>query len=121
MDDPRILRVITVGLILAILAVVYFMLTGGFAVSKSKTAQNQTNQVNRVVESPKPTSIAAVTNPQQTPIKSEQAATPSANSTPSNKSHNVQTLPRTGFPVGLAVVFSASAVVSGLSLRKFPK
>jgi len=32
-----------------------------------------------------------------------------------------QTLPATGFPVGLFAIFSASAAIAGYGLRKFPK
>ncbi len=117
MDDPRWLRIITVGLVLAILAVVYFLLTGGFSVSKPKQAQTQTTQTTKVVESPKP---SATIIPVAT-AKPAQTASSSASTQVGRAQGNVQTLPSTGFPAGLAVVFSASAIVSGLSLRKFPK
>lgn len=94
MDDPRVLRILTIGLVLASLAVGYFLLTGGLGV-KSKKVQTQTTQLEEVVESPAP----------------EQTVTQS----------NVQVLPSTGFPVGLAIIFSVSAIVSGWGLRQFPK
>lgn len=113
MDDPRWLRVITVGLILAILAAAYFLLTGGFSVSKTKKVQTQTTQV---IQSPKPAAIPIVT------MRPQQTATPSAYARVANRTQlNTQTLPRTGFPAGIAVVFSVSAIISGLSLRKFPR
>lgn len=114
MDDPRLLRIITVGLVLASLAVGYFLLTGGLGV-KPKKVQTQPTQVNRIVESPIPTAVPIATaQPQQT-------ATPSAYSRIVDRNRsNVQILPNTGFPVGLAIVFSASAIISGWSLRKFP-
>lgn len=106
MDDPRVLRIVTVGLILAALAVVYFLFTGGFSVSKSKVSQT-----------PTPSAVLGQ-NTQPTPTPSPV----SAYNTIANRSQgNVQTLPKTGFPVEMAVVFSISAIVSGLSLRKFPK
>lgn len=119
MDDPRVLRIITVGLVLAALAVVYFLLTGGIGV-KSKKVQVQSNQTDQAVLSTTPSASAmpvAVINP-----------SPSATPTLTTKSGaaikrtqaSVQALPNTGFPVGLAVVFSASAVVSGWSLRRYP-
>lgn len=118
MDDPRWLRIIVVGLVLAILAVVYFLLTGGLGISKPKvqTQGNQTNKI--VVVSPSPSAIPIVTMPPQP----QKTATPSAYSQIASRTQaGTQTLPRTGFPVGLAVIFSASAVISGLALRKFPK
>lgn len=104
MDDPRILRVITVGLVLAALAVGYFLLTGGLSTKKPKTQST-----------PTPTARPVIT------IQPQQTATPSAYSRIAERSQrSVQALPNTGFPVGLAVVFSISAMVSGFSLRKYP-
>lgn len=120
MDDPRILRIITVGLVLAALAVVYFLFTGGFSVGKSKVSQTQ---INKVVQSPTPSSVLG----QDTQVLSTPAPTPTPspmsayNRIASRNQGNVQTLPRTGFPDGLAVVFSLSAVVTGFALSKFPK
>lgn len=93
MDDPRVLRILTIGLVLASLAVGYFLLTGGLGV-KSQKVQTQTTQLEEVVESPAP---------QQTVTQS-----------------NVQVLPSTGFPAGLIVVFSVGIMISGISLRKYP-
>lgn len=119
MDDPRILRVITVGLVLAVLAVVYFLFTGGFSVSKSKVTQ-----VNIAVQSPAPT----VVNPSVQPsVLGQQATQPSPtptsayNAITKRNQQATKALPSTGFPIELAVVFSFSALVIGLSLRKFPK
>lgn len=119
MDDPRILRVITVGLVLAVLAVVYFLFTGGFAVSKSKI-----NQANKTVQSQAP----AVVSPSSTPaVSGQQTAQPSPtptsayNAIAKRNQQAAKTLPATGFPAGPAVVFSFAAVISGLVLRRFPK
>lgn len=111
MDDPRWLRVVTVGLILAVLAVGYFILTGGFSVSKPKTVQTQDSQIAGVI-SPSPIATA---EPQPT-------ATPaSAYSRILERTQaNVQTLPNTGFPAGLAAVFSVGTIITGWSLRKYP-
>lgn len=112
MDDPRLLRIITIGLVLAALAVGYFLLTGGLT---SRSKKVQTNQVNRVVESPVPSPASGVSG-------SPQTATESAYSRILDRTQTgVRTLPDTGFPAGLAIVFSISAMISGLSLRKFPK
>ena len=131
MDDPRILRIITVGLILAALAVVYFLFTGGFSVGKPKVSQNQTAKV-----SPSPTPvITASPNPSATPAVVNQAlptAVPTATAEPvsttgsggaiasTGAGNSLGALPRTGFPIVLAIVFSFSAVAVGLGLRKFP-
>jgi|SRR3989344_2111104 len=106
MDDPRVLRIITVGLVLAALAVVYFLLTGGFAISKPKKVQTQATP-----------SVSANPLP-----ATRSVATQSAYQRILNRNQSgVQTLPNTGFPVGLAVVFSVGTMISGWSLRKFPK
>lgn len=116
MDDPRWLRIIVVGLVLAIMAVVYFLLSGGLGIGKPRV-QNQSNQPNKVVvvtPTPSPMPIATI-QPQRT-------ATPSAYSQIVNRVQgSAQTLPNTGFPVGLAVIITATAVGSGLAFRKFPK
>lgn len=106
MNDPRVLRIITVGLVLAAIAVGYFLLTGGLS-PKPKKVQTQTTQVYKT-ESP---------TPSESPVLSVQSS-PAPTNVPS--AYNVQTLPATGFPVGLAFVFSVSAIISGWSLRKYP-
>lgn len=119
MDDPRWLRIVVVGLILAILAVVYFLLTGGFSANKFKSVQTQDTQANKVVViSPSPRAIPVVTMPPQP----QRTATPSAYNTISNRAQgSAQTLPNTGFPFALAVIVSASAVGTGFAFRKFPR
>lgn len=117
MDDPRILRVITVGLVLAVLAVVYFLFTGGFSVNKTKTNQisNASSATLGVAASPSPLAVVqAQPKPSATP-------TSAYNTIAARNQSNVQTLPRTGFPVEIAVVFSAYAVGSGFYLRKYSK
>lgn len=121
MDDPRVLRIITVGLVLAVLAVAYFLLTGGFG-ARSKTAQTtQTTQTTQVkgVASSNPT--ASATQATSSPKPSPSGAQSAYDRIVDRNQAGVTTLPKTGFPAGLAVVFSASAIISGLSLRKFPK
>ena len=120
MDDPRWLRLITIGLVLAALAVGYFLLAGGFSVGKSKIAQTSgTQQINKLQQSPLP-------KPNTIPLPATASASDHQNASSAytrivNRTQaTTQTLPKTGFPIGLAVIFSASAVVSGLGLRKFP-
>lgn len=118
MDDPRVLRIITVGLVLAVLAVAYFLLTGGFS-SRSKTTQTtQTTQVKGMASSSPAAVSGTATQASPTPSPTPQSA---YSRIVDRNQADVTTLPKTGFPAGLAVVFSASAVISGLSLRKFPK
>lgn len=100
MEDPKWFRMITIGLVLVALSVGYFLLTGGFSVSKSK----------KVVESPAP-------NPTSTPSPTPQSA---YNAIVNRTQSGVQTLPNTGFPASMLVVFSAGAVVAGWGLRRFP-
>lgn len=112
MDDPRLLRIITVGLVLAALAVGYFLLTGGFSV-KSKKVQSQVSQT--AVESSAPSAVSGTSvQPSASPYLS------AYDRLAARSQSNVQNLPNTGFQEGLAVVFSVGALVSGWSLRKYP-
>ena len=112
MDDPRVLRILTIGLVLAALAVGYFLLTGGLSV-KSKKVQPQTTQVE---VSPSPSAVAGV-DYQPSPSSSPQSA---YDRLASRSQSNVQTLPNTSFPTGAAAAFSLGALVTGWSLRKYP-
>lgn len=118
MDDPRWLRLITVGLVLSALAVGYFLLTGNFFKSNPAQPQNQT-----IVEEPSPTSIV-IPSPTPSILGAGGQATSSASTAfdqiAQRSKGGVTILPRTGFPVGLVLVSSVSAVIVGLSLRKFP-
>ena len=105
MDDPRWLRQVTIALVLAALAVGYFLMTGKLF-SPAKT-QSQTSQV--ATSSAQPQVLG-----QNTP--------PSAYERIANRTQSqTQSLPATGFPAGLAVLFSISAIISGFGLRRFPK
>lgn len=115
MDDPRILRVITVGLVLAVLAVVYFLFTGGFSVSKTKT-----NQANNGVSSAT-LGVASATPAATTQPKPSASPTSAYNTIAVRNQAGVQTLPKTGFPMEIAVVFSVYLTASGLYLRKYSK
>ncbi len=122
MDDPRVLRIITVGLILAAMAVVYFLFTGGFSVNKTKVAQTQTTKATPTplpIVSPTPISTPAVVGQI---LPTAQPSVASANDLGANRTQgNAQSLPNTGFPAGLAVIFSTSAIAAGFGLRRFPK
>lgn len=110
MEDPRWLRLLTVGLVLAALAVGYFLFTGRFS------SNSATRRVAQVVVSPSPSATPA---PKVSPTPS---ATPSsAYATIANRTKGgAQTLPRTGFPLDLAAILSVSVMISGWGLRKFP-
>ncbi len=103
MDDPRWLRVITVGLVLAALAVGYYIVTGAFSIKKT-TPQTQ---VSTVAPSPKPSS-----QPQNTTSAYDRIV--------ARNQAQIQTLPKTGLPVGFLGLLSLSIMVTGLGLRKFP-
>ncbi len=133
MENPTWARMIVVGLILAILAAGYFLLSGGFVKSKPKTTATSV-QTSQVVATDTPAAsgnvgVGMVYTP--TPSPTPKPSTPSAYNTLLQRNqnqaqnqygtqNNPQTLPRTGFPVGLAVVFSISAAISGWGLRKYP-
>lgn len=121
MEDPRWLRLVTIGLVLAALAVGYFLLSGKLT---SNNATRTNTQVNKAVATATP---AAIQTPKPTPTPTlilTPTPTPmSAYNTIANRTkggQTTQTLPSTGFPVGLIGVFSISAVIAGWSLRKFP-
>lgn len=130
MDDPKWLRLVTIGLVLAALAVGYFLLTG-------KLASNSVTKPSTQVSKPVPTATpsASVT---QTPsivgqnnrVNSAPAFTPTPTPTPVSAYNTItnrtkggqetKALPSTGFPAGLIAVFSVSAVIIGWGLRRFP-
>ena len=121
MDDPKWLRFITIGLVLAAIAVGYFLLTGSLSSKNTTTPASQISQASPVASStvsvkPKPT-------PTLKPISTPTPAPMSAFNTISNRNQgglSAQALPGTGFPVELTAVFSLSAVIAGWGLRKFP-
>ncbi|TSC86304.1 MAG: Uncharacterized protein G01um10147_916 [Microgenomates group bacterium Gr01-1014_7] len=108
MENPGWMRLIVVGLVLAALAIGYFLLSGSFV--KTKPKSEVSNKV-VVVETPTP-KVSGVT------------ATASAYTRIVNRTQGiqggVQTLPATGFPLTLIGIFSAGAAVAGFGLRKFP-
>ncbi len=136
MDDPRVLRVITVGLILASIVVIYLLFTGGFAV-KSKVNNKQANnptQNNNLSATPSPSSFPKVVGSSNTGTGVIPTSTSTSTHTKTSSSYNTvasrsqtaapnsaQTLPDTGFPVDLALVFAAFTIISGITLRKLAK
>lgn len=127
MEDPRWLRLLTVGLVLAAIAVGYSLFTGRFASNSTKKAP----QIGQVIPSASPTSTPAVLgrNGQSSLPTSAPIASPSPSATPTSAysiianrtKGGMQVLPNTGFSVGLAVALSISVMISGWGLRRFPK
>lgn len=115
MDDPRWLRVITVGLVLAALAVGYYIVTGAFSIKKT-TPQTQINKtVQNTLENTTPS-----VEPTPKPSSQPQTTTSAYDRIIARNQAQIQTLPKTGIPVGLIVLLSTSVMTVGLGLRKFP-
>jgi len=123
MDDPKWLRVITVGLVLAALAVGYYIVTGAFSMHKTAAPQVQ---VTRTVQSnSSPTllpsgnaTLAVVSSPK--PSSQPKTITSAYDRIVARNQAVIQTLPKTGFPVGFIGLLSISIMITGLGLRKFP-
>lgn len=111
MDDPKWLRIIIVGLVLAALAIGYYLLSGAFSLGKSKKPQTQTNTT--VQTTPVIPSASPATTPSSAPKSAYQAIV-------ERNQSQVQALPRTGLPAGFLGLLSISIMVTGLGLRKFP-
>lgn len=124
MDDPKWLRLITIGLILAAVAVGYFLFTGRFSNNEANNA-SKTEQISQ--SSPSPIASASAS-----PAVLGQNRLPLPSSTPASAynliaerttkgGQPVQTLPRTGFPQGLATILAISTMLAGWGLRRFPR
>lgn len=120
MDDPRWLRLITIGLVLAALAIGYFLLTGRLTSNTTKTS----SQVSKAILSsspavtPSPASVPVATS---TPAIIPTSSPASAYEAISNRTQETpQTLPKTGFPVGLVTALSVSIIIAGWGLHRFP-
>ncbi len=98
-----------VGLVLAALAVGYFLLTGRFTSNKTTTQ----TEVPEITVTPQPTltPIIPVQKTQDTQV------TPPAMAAARNR---ITTLPKTGYPQVLLGIITIGIMVSGLGLRKFP-
>lgn len=113
MDDPRWLRLVTIGLVLAALAVGYFLVSGRFTSNTVQKAQVSDNQIVSQKVLGENSSPVPVISPTPSP---QSAYTRIAQRT----KVEVQTLPKTGFPAGLFGAFSAGIMVAGWGLRRFP-
>lgn len=95
-DETRI-KLIGAGLILATIVIGFLIFTQRFS------ANNSGNKVTKQLDIPP----VVQASPSPMPVSSPVVVG--------------QTLPATGFPVGLFAIFSASAAIAGYGLRKFPK
>lgn len=129
MEDPRWLRLIIIGLVLAAVAVGYFLLTGRLASNSTTKDKTQVNTATAsatpsvMVVSPSPSILgqAVQTTPSPIPLSTPVSAYNMIVNRTQGGAQTGQALPRTGFPLGLAVVFSISTIISGWGLSKFPK
>lgn len=141
MDDPRWLRFMTIGLVLAAVAVGYFLLSGTLSTKNTTQTGSQVSQASpQPTSSPTTTASPAVLG-QNNRTPNGTAGTisrPTASPSPAsafeiisdrNRSRaqtgqigqTAEALPRTGFPIGLALVLSASAAIASWGLRRFPR
>ncbi|MDD5147022.1 MAG: hypothetical protein PHV63_00525 [Candidatus Daviesbacteria bacterium] len=121
MEDSRWFRLITIGLILAALAVGYFLLSGRLTSNSFiKTKPQTTNEVSGTA-SATPSASVLGQDVQTTPTSSPKQTPSSAYDRIANRNQNqVQTLPKTGFSQVLAGIFSVGVMISGWGLRKYP-
>lgn len=117
--DTR-LKIITAGLILAAIAVGYLIFTQRFS------AQNRNTNGKPVVQfQPSPTPVPLSPSPspatlgETTPLAGGVDGPTTKGGQPLPKT-GVSGLPKTGAPVSLVLIFSASAAVAGWFLRKYP-
>lgn len=115
MEDPRWLRLVTVGLVLAALAVGYFLLTGRF------NTANQAKPANRGISvSPSPVSQAIPTgSPEATGGPGSVNPSPTPAATPDSR-RNLTILPATGYMQAILGLIAAGVMISGWGLRKYP-
>lgn len=120
MEDPKWLRLVTIGLVLAALAVGYFLLTGRLASNSATKKSTQISQASPTV------SPVASASPFVAPLTT---SLPTSSPTPVSAYNQIagraQTkggavLPNTGFPAGPLAILAVSAVITGWGLRKFP-
>lgn len=102
MENEGRLKLIIAGLILVAFVIGYLIISQKFKPQKLTVTNITSSQDTIIVPSPMPSSL-------DTTI-----------STSDFSKGDVQSLPKTGFPIPLAVSFATSAIVAGLFLRKFP-
>ncbi len=102
MNYPNWLRLIIIGLVIAVIGSGYFLLSGRF---------NKTTEIVNL-PSPTPITIAAV-SPTPTP---QTAANVVADK---SSAQNTNSLPSTGFPLVVGGILATVSVVTGYKLRKY--
>lgn len=117
MEDPKWLRLVTIGLVLAAVAVGYFLLSGRFTPDTERDATQISQASPTPAVSPVPTQTP-ISSPSPSPVSAYDRIAQRTNGT---GGQNLQTLPRTGFPIVSVVTLSASAVLIGWGLRRFPR
>lgn len=122
MEDNRWLRLVTIGLILAAIAIGYFLLAQRF--SGTKVSNTGSSEVVSMTTSPTPeptSSPVALGLSDRTVASPTPQPTQSAYSLISERTRTgTQSLPATGSPAILIGALSASAILIGWGLRKFP-
>ncbi len=121
MEDTRWLRLITIGLVLAAMAIAYFLLTQRFSGSKTNKPASSPQIAVAPTGSPIPTGVLGintVASPSASP-QATQSGTLSMGATTKGGLPIAQ-LPSTGFPVDLLGVFAIGGAAAGWGLRKFP-
>lgn len=114
MDDAPWLRIITIGLILAAIAVGYFLISG--RLMGPKTTQISDSQVTQMATpSPTPEVFGQITQASPTPGTSS-----AYNQIVDRTKGNIKVLPQTGAPVITLGLLSASAMIIGWGLKKYP-
>lgn len=113
MENPRWLRLITIGLVLAAIAVGYFLFTSRFS---SNVPIKSKSEVGQLVPSATPSARLVSTNPSPSSISAYNRITERT----TKGGQPIQSLPGTGFPVELAGVLAFSVMISGWGLRRFP-
>ncbi|KKQ78920.1 hypothetical protein A3H18_05665 [Candidatus Daviesbacteria bacterium RIFCSPLOWO2_12_FULL_38_10] len=110
MESSPWLKLITIGLVLAALAVGYFLISGRFASNKTTKAPSSAEQQIEGVSQTAPQTVEPLPSPSNAYTRIVER----------NKSQ-VQVLPKTGSPAILISIISLSAIISGWGLRKFPQ
>lgn len=123
MDDPKWLKLVVIGLVLAALATGYFLLSGRLTSNKAATPGTQVSKnipTATAAASPSPSVLGQAT--QGTPVPVSSSAPASAYSAIVDRNQGgVQNLPNTGSPVILVSALAVSSMLVGWGLRKFPK
>jgi|GEM_PF-1967413 hypothetical protein len=121
MDDPKWLKLVVIGLVLAALATGYFLLSGRLTSNKAATPGTQVNKnIPTATAAASPSVLGQAT--QGTPVPVSSSAPTSAYSAIVDRNQGgVQNLPNTGSPVIFVSALAVSSMLVGWGLRKFPK